>query len=278
MSARRTLSALAAAGLAAATLAVAAPAATAAPPGPELLAGETLSAGQSLSATYAEEPEATFELAMQTDGNLVLYVKAAGAELALWSSGTEGHPGARLVQQGDGNAVVYTADGRALWQSGTFDRAGARLVVQGDGNVVVYAGTTPTWQSGTYLVRSLLVPGEGLLPGEDLVSYDRQYRVVMQEDGNLVGYTPEGRAYWHTGTAGHPGAALVLQEDGNLVVYAADGSALWSSGTADQQVEALNLYPGGWLVLFGAEFATVPWLVEGPGPAPVDGDLGSFGF
>ncbi|WP_139491674.1 lectin [Brevibacillus dissolubilis] len=36
---------------------------------------------------------------------------------------------------------------------------------------------------------------------------------------------------FHTNTAGHPGAFLVVQDDGNLVVYTPEGVPLWNSGT-----------------------------------------------
>ena len=52
-------------------------------------------------------------LAMQADGNLVLY---NGAGDALWSSGTNGTGGNNHLQmQSDGNIVVYTAGGAAVW-------------------------------------------------------------------------------------------------------------------------------------------------------------------
>lgn len=56
-------------------------------------------------------------------------------------------------------------------------------------------------------------------------------RMVMQADGNFVGYNAAGAAYWDTATHGNPGAWVVVQDDGNLVVYAADNRALWASNT-----------------------------------------------
>ena len=52
------------------------------------------------------------EVAMQGDGNLVVY-NAAG--VPLWSSGTAGNPGAWLAVQGDSNLVVYDYYGYPLW-------------------------------------------------------------------------------------------------------------------------------------------------------------------
>ncbi len=51
----------------------------------------------------------------------------------------------------------------------------------------------------------------------------------MQDDGNLVVYTPEGKPVWDSGTWNHPGAWLAIQDDGNLVIY--EHKAIWDSGT-----------------------------------------------
>jgi hypothetical protein len=34
-----------------------------------------------------------------------------------------------------------------------------------------------------------------------------------------------------TGTHGQPGAELVVQDDGNVVIYSREGKALWAGGT-----------------------------------------------
>lgn len=62
--------------------------------------------------TYNAEP---FEVSMQGDGNVVLYVKAPdGSGIPKWNSRTFGHPGARLLVQNDGNVVVYDAAGQPV--------------------------------------------------------------------------------------------------------------------------------------------------------------------
>lgn len=76
-----------------------------------------------------------FTLIQQEDGNLVLYMANKGA---IWASGTAGTAGRTAVMQGDGNLVVYTPDGKPVWDSGTWGHPGAWLAVQDDGNVVLY--------------------------------------------------------------------------------------------------------------------------------------------
>ncbi len=107
--------------------------------------GKGLDAGQALGSC-----DGRFTLAMQADGNLVLYQNGVGA---LWASNTW-HPtestGYTAVMQDDGNFVLYENGAQALWDSGTPGHPGSYLAIQDDGNVVVYAaGGTPLWVSNT---------------------------------------------------------------------------------------------------------------------------------
>ena len=104
-------------------------------------AGQGLVAGQSHASC-----DGRFELAMQTDGNLVLY---EGAQ-ALWATATNGKLGYSMVMQGDGNFVVYDTHSEPLWWSGTSGHSGSYLAEQTDGNLVVYEpGGHPGWASNT---------------------------------------------------------------------------------------------------------------------------------
>jgi hypothetical protein len=44
-------------------------------------------------------------------------------------------------------------------------------------------------------------------------------------------YTKSGRPVWATGTQKHPGAYFVVQDDGNLVIYSPEKTPLWASNT-----------------------------------------------
>jgi hypothetical protein len=117
----------------------------AAPPGPTACGlfnpGEGLVAGQSETSC-----DGRFSLAMQTDGNLVLYEEGH----ALWATGTNGKLGYFMVMQGDGNFVLYDIHDKPLWASGTNGHDGSTLAVQDDGNLVVYEpGGHPAWASNT---------------------------------------------------------------------------------------------------------------------------------
>ncbi|MFI6358221.1 hypothetical protein ACIBJF_37670 [Streptomyces sp. NPDC050743] len=213
------------------------PASTPAPAaGAFIYPGQHLSPGHSLSSS-------TMTLTMQTDGNLVAYLKTGkGSGQVIWSSRTGGNPGAYAVMQTDGNLVVYMSTGGpgtggVLWSSRTNGNQGAYATVQDDGNVVVYAkaSTSPLWASGTYARPQTTYSGTTLKPG--WWTQGTYTRLVMQTDGNLVMYRRrDGATIWSSRTYGHPGAYAVMQTDGNFVVYKSTGGpgkggALWSTGT-----------------------------------------------
>lgn len=87
-----------------------------------------------------------FRLALQPDGNLVLYSPTK----ALWSSGTNGQQTAFLALQSDGNLVLYNRSAQPLWNSHTDGFGSLHLIVQTDGNLVLYDNqNVPHWSSQT---------------------------------------------------------------------------------------------------------------------------------
>lgn len=101
-----------------------------------------------------------------------------------------------------------------------------------------------------------LLAGEGLDVGQSIVSPGGAYRLIVQNDGNVVLYGPAG-ARWasRTGTAG---TVLRMQADGNLVAYAPGPRAVWDSGTAGTGATRLVAQDDGNLVLYRAD-ATAVW-------------------
>jgi hypothetical protein len=114
------------------------------PPASTLTAGKSLGAGQQLIS-----PNGRYMLAMQYDGNLVLYNVNTGVNTGvLWSSGTGGHPGAYVTMQVDGNFVVYRSSGQPLWASNTVGTNANSATLQDDGNFVLYtAAGVPKWST-----------------------------------------------------------------------------------------------------------------------------------
>jgi hypothetical protein len=208
-----------------------------------LLGGQTLFAGQTLAS-----PDGHYILAMQTNGDLVLYLHNGGFNVRpLWHSGTEGDAGDRAVLQGDGNLVLYDAKNQALWSTNTSTAGCTNLVVQEDGNLVLYNRSRAVWASHT--LETELKPGDELTPGERIFSIDEQYELTMQTDGNLVLYGATG-ALWATRTWGIPGNYATMQHDGNFVLYTSRGRALWSSKTHGNPGSFARLQNDGNLVVY----------------------------
>jgi hypothetical protein len=224
-----------------------------------LLVNEALGRGAAMPACSA-----AYRLVHQGDGNVVLYNQASGR--AVWATGTHGKATGTFVMQGDGNLVLYGADGRPLWATNTAGRAGATLSVQDDGNLVLYAGGRAVWASNTAGAGQpapagcgTLAPDQSLAPGQGVRSCDGRFNFVHQSDGNVVLYQGS-RALWSTATHGRSTGRLVMQGDGNLVLYAPNGQALWSSGTHRYPGARLAVQDDGNVVIYApggeAVFAT----------------------
>jgi hypothetical protein len=110
----------------------------------QAITGNEVTRGQSLTpGSSVQSPDGRLFLAMQTDGNLVLYFSPFGTSFwaeALWASNTGGNPGAWAIMQNDGNFVVYSKSGAPLWATATGPN-GSFVKLQNDGNLVVYQAT-----------------------------------------------------------------------------------------------------------------------------------------
>jgi len=211
--------------------------------------------------------------AFQTDGNLVWYI----AGVAQWNSGTAG-TGQTLALQGDGNVVVYAANGKAVYASSwgynqavftTSDQSKSlTIALEGDHvhSVTHRIDVSPTVTGGSALnglqwqevgpvtncsytinpvgVRhafNVRTPPRSVSPGQFCWSNDWG-TLVFQTDGNFVEYA-SGRARWNSGTYGR-GAHLAFQSDGNIVVYNAAGAPIWAISMVSHSWQARDLTHG----------------------------------
>lgn len=197
------------------------------------------------------------QLVMREDGNLVICSP-------IWASHTEGHPGATLTQE-DGNLVIYDVS-KTIWATGTenlpvasycFDEFMGRLEV-------LDANCNFLWRTPPQLIENrpyrLIAQNDG-----NLVIYDKNNNpvwaagtggrpagktsLVMQEDGNLV--LNYQQALWASHTEGHDGATFVMQGDGNLVIHDKSGNLLWQSHTEGHPGVTLTMQEDGNLVISG---------------------------
>jgi hypothetical protein len=177
---------------------------------------------------------------MQGDGNLVIY--GPDGEY-IWDTATDGQPGSRLVMQDDGNAVIYRSDGAPIWATNTVQQPVLTgTVAQGDDmqpNEVLNPSQSITSLNGLYTFVYQCDGNLVLYRNTDRAAlwasntYGRPAQVcIMQGDGNLVIYGPDGEYIWDTATNGQPGSRLVVQDDGNVVIYNANNRLIWSTDTA----------------------------------------------
>ena len=215
----------------------------------DLLQGQRLYGGE-----YILSNDGRFVLAMQDDGNLVVYHKNGH----YWDSNTHGNPGAFAQLQYDGNFVIYNSSNKPLWNTETRDIS--RLVIQDDGNLVGYSDNGASWWTGviknnntTSIESNKLVPGQRLSGGKYIRSSDSRYFALMQHDGNFVVYAPGYKILWSSKSAGNNGAFAQLQGDGNFVVYSSNKKPLWHTKTNGKSVSRLLLQSDGNLVLYSSQ-------------------------
>lgn len=157
-----------------------------------LASGDVLLRGQSLMS-----PDGSYRLAFLTNGNLVLYRSFAPFLPAeeVWSTGTRGLGGERLVMEYDGDLVMHRAPrfgGESVWRSGTAGFDGAELRLPEDGGATIRLDDAQLlWSAG------LTAPDVGLAGSQHLV-YDRRGEKMMvwlvEADGTLVdNYPVSGR-------------------------------------------------------------------------------------
>jgi len=109
-------------------------------------------------------------------------------------------------------------------------------VWDGDGNNSTRPPTVPPSPPPTpdtsLPTPDTLFQSERLYAGDSLRSSNMDYELVMQSDGNFVGYDRRrSSVFWATNTQGRGGQFVALQEDGNCVLRAGSGAALWSTDT-----------------------------------------------
>ncbi|MUL65026.1 lectin [Mycobacterium sp. CBMA 234] len=112
--------------------------------------------------------------------------------------------------------------------------------------------------------------GEKLEVGQELTSNNGAYRLVLQDDGNLVLYVGE-QSVWATGTNGQAVQRAEVQEDGNFVLYTAD-QPVWDSKTSGASDVRLVLQDDRNLVLYasdGAKWSSDTRTDEVPAPVEV---------
>ena len=168
-------------------------------------------------------PDGASTLFMASNGTLSIYYKGANVQ-TLASSVYQ------LRQQGDGNLVAYSRSGTPLWSIG--DGTPRELYITNEGKLVYKKDTADpgllaaSWPTTTSDRGEEIKADQILLQNQVIYSNNKQYHLVLQNDGNLVQYGPSG-PIWATGQ--NRGHFLIQQGDGKIVLYDYKGSAIWAS-------------------------------------------------
>lgn len=155
-----------------------------------------------------------YSLYMNPDGNLEFINTNTGT--VIWSSTTARYINRRssLAMQGDGNLVIYRETGEPIWASGTQGNNGSRLAVQGDGNLVIYnSQNSAIWSSRNTPWGAVIPSNQILLPGDMVDSISGSISLFLQHSGTLVllnNYT--GEIVWYAQNSGAIADWAIMQD------------------------------------------------------------------
>ena len=124
-----------------------------------------------------------------------------------------------------------------------------------------------------------LSEGQKLAKGESITSNNGAYKLILQDDGNLVLYARD-HAIWATGTDGQNVVRAEVQSDGNFVLYTPD-KPVWASQTKGKKDVKLVLQDDRNLVLYEkgthAVWSSKTDTKEPPPPLPPAPESGTAG-
>jgi hypothetical protein len=231
-----------------------------------LRAGGTLHSGDSLVS-----PNGRYRVTMQASGSLVTEVIRTGEPI--WSTGTDGTPGAYAELEKDGDFVVRRGGQPSQssappssppYQTGTGGHLRTTLHLLDDGNLVLTAsnGGTWLWQSGSVSGSqgSTLTAGQGLHPGQYLRSKNGVFE--LSNDGwtgqlRLSVVNSASCVMWSEPTIGDKASVAALLPDGDFVMYGPVSRVTWSTKSAGNQGAQIELGDDGSLSLLSASGKTL---------------------
>ena len=253
--------------------------------------GEMLTAGESLKRNeYLCTDKTMFGLGI--DGVLVKreYNAEEDTWKLAWESSLNGRFGDRAAMQHDGNFVVYAATNEPLWSTRTNGNPGAKLVIPAvmdyypESVEIRSENETEIWPSCwncEYVCKGDELESTGRLDSQEHLCIDDyeggpnsgHYHFGLDQFGDL-GLWHEVFKIWSAGTSGGYGNYLEMQGDGNLVVYKYDGSsARWDSKTQGNPGAVLRFSPHSNMpVLTPGETGPSLWYLKGPTPMECRGN------
>jgi len=243
--------------------------------------------------SFVESPNKQFSLGLTSSGEFVL----KNENEVIWSAGISGT--SHLYMQNKGNLVARNSQGLLLWKSNTNKNPGAKLVVDDNGSAMVVREKSIIWQANASLVvaptpspiflptRSstsipfpnprnqgpalggsfesvdVILPSSNILKGDFVKSPNESFSLGLSSSGRFI-FKRGGQVIWQTDKSG--GTKLTMQGDGNLVLRNRDDEALWKSETHGNPGSRLILDDGGHVAVISSnEDGNTPlWLTGIP--------------
>uniref|UniRef100_A0A672IUP0 Bulb-type lectin domain-containing protein n=2 Tax=Salarias fasciatus TaxID=181472 RepID=A0A672IUP0_SALFA len=88
--------------------------------------------------------------------------------------------------------------------------------------------------------KNYLSKNDELRKGDYLLSNNREFKAVFQDDGNFVIYG--WKPVWHSDTADMHAVRVCMQSDCNLVMYTRDSKPLWHTNSAKDTCNMCRLH------------------------------------
>jgi hypothetical protein len=201
----------------------------------KLMPGEQLKENQKIISANGE-----YNLVQQADGNLVIY---NSSQEAVWASGMDGKNAKRTLMQQNGSLTQHPGGyDLVIWSTQTDGNTGAYAMLQDDGVlVIVNQNNQIIWQSASSKQTESQAPVSNnknkLMPGEQL----KENQKIISVNGQY---------------------SLVQQADGNLVIYNASQEAVWASGMNGQNVARCVMQPNGDLVQHPGGYDLSMWSTQ----------------
>lgn len=139
-------------------------------------------------------------------------------------------------------------------------------------NLVYHA---PPNTSQSKLPTAKLTVNQKLTVGKILYSDNREFYMILQQDGNLCIYDQNDQRVWQTNTPGKKSNFLILQTDGNLCIYPDNNSgAIWCTMTNGKRVTTASLDNDGAFRIYNSAnqvvwYSTNPIVTPKPVPSEV---------
>ena len=231
--------------------------------GTKLTVGQNLLAGQYIQ-------NGTFKLIYQSDNNLVYYNDTS----PIWASNTEVKTANKMAFNGNinvidnsntinystnliggtlldistsGSLTIQDANKNILWTASS-SNSGTPTPISVPAKEKENANSGCTGINGKYTyIDNNMLNGHFLDQCQGIQSSNKQFKLVMQSDGNLVAYDTNStnpKATWASNTVNKGTGPYIarLQDDGNLAIVASGNNTIWSANPDTPTKSQGNIY------------------------------------